>query len=133
MTDKERLEVIEAFVERGAGAVLCQNTRNVTDAIDVKTLIKYMNSGYAYYVLPIKPPVSHRWQNLILVPWTREDVPPVCWIRFKGCGDCSLICAIGNNCIETTTHIKRTFAELLSDCEYSTDLKTWHPCGKEGE
>lgn len=72
-----------------------------------------------------------------MVPWTREDVPPVCWLREK---------LINANVIQNhalvldirefnilTYNFSWTFQELLDLKEYSIDLKIWKPCGKEAK
>jgi hypothetical protein len=73
-----------------------------------------------------------------LVPWT--ELPPGVWVRLKNSPN------IAYQLIEIPSGVKLThgatgsttysYADLLSSFEYTTDLKTWHPCGtgvEEGE
>jgi hypothetical protein len=66
------------------------------------------------------------------VPWTADDVPPVCWVRWMVSGDSWYQVAAVN---QTGTHVWSgrliEYRQLATDCEYSTDLKTWKPCTKE--
>lgn len=68
------------------------------------------------------------------IPWTREDVPPVCWIISPKLGrtNSNLVIRISSGGITTGTKILRTWQDLFDYSEYSTDLKTWKPCRKEG-
>jgi hypothetical protein len=66
-----------------------------------------------------------------LVPWTQEDVPPVCWVfRDKEFSAKYLITAIHPKEVSIHGWGWFTYEKLLS-WSYSTDLKTWKPCGRE--
>lgn len=221
MTDKEKLEVIEAFVKKGQEAIeikLACGFHHLSGKWGLEGLISRLSGGDIFRVKP----TPHCWQNLIdfikkgdfkgkkgvrfgkqdtvlqqflfdngfgwleaknqkievddfselvfdkiyqmqnytpcasdyknwiyynpdlcqfveekpvLVPWTREDVPPVCWIRsigeIKSHGFCLIICVYADGL--ETKEVFRNWETLLNDYEYSTDLKKWHPCGKEGK
>jgi len=65
------------------------------------------------------------------VLWTRADVPPVCWLRHIAGGSLFAATAIWNDGVahrygDTTI----TWTLLSREYQYSTDLKTWHPCTK---
>lgn len=70
-------------------------------------------------------------------PWSKpKDVPgPICWIREARFPTAqSMILGIGDRGVDymcsTTGDIETdTWGEIeQSNCEYSTDRKTWHPC-----
>lgn len=65
------------------------------------------------------------------VPWTMEDVPPVCWVRMKGNPNRhSLVTDLFKDSVQFCD-MQPSFCALLDRYEYSTDLMTWKPCGKE--
>ena len=127
-------EIIKAFAEgKDVGYFTSNNVWSHFNSIE--GLIGYL---YAEDKIPtIKPKPK-------LVPWTMADVPFDCWIRSK-----FNISHVNKIIKITTTHLNclanndftqnmlsscviRTlsFDELLEDWECSSDLKTWHPCGK---
>lgn len=68
------------------------------------------------------------------IPWTADDVPPVCWLR-HGALDFNthhMVVRTGQEGIILVNvgHIR--WAILASHWHYSTDRKTWKPCTKEG-
>lgn len=86
----------------------------------------FKRSDYLYY-----NPALCQFVEDKLVPWTREDVPPVCWLRNKKeHRNYALIINVWDNRVETQYH-HWFYTELVDLNEYSTDLKTWKPCGKE--
>jgi hypothetical protein len=69
----------------------------------------------------------------VLVPWTSiEEVPLDAWFRQKGLSIRLKITGL-NQFNNQVYFIKTAYSlsELEEDWEYSHDLKTWKPCGKE--
>jgi hypothetical protein len=98
-------------------------------------------SNFSYRITPDPDPKPE------LVPLTREDIPPVCWIRADGSKskDAFLVTQISPTCLyygvgtapgclgATLPYFKATFEDMFEDPEfaYSTDLKNWKPFRKE--
>lgn len=68
------------------------------------------------------------------IPWTADDVPPVCWLR-HGALDFNthhMVVRTGQEGIILVNVGPIRWATLASHWHYSTDRKTWKPCTKEG-
>lgn len=78
---------------------------------------------------------AHEWRlkpEPKTVPWTQEDVPPVCWLRKKRDSITwlvSFITSVGAGTVNSD--VVKTYDRLAVDYEYSIDLKTWRDCTKE--
>jgi hypothetical protein len=67
-----------------------------------------------------------------LVPWTQEDVPPVCWLTHNN-REYYAVTAIYNASVSSHSHGNISYPTLLLEWKHSTDLRTWKPCGREAE
>ena len=64
------------------------------------------------------------------VPWTMEDVPPVCWIQRRGANTVRLIGLIDTRSVASLS-LRVTYDYLAKHYKWSADLKTWKSCTKE--
>jgi hypothetical protein len=69
----------------------------------------------------------------LLVPWTMDDVPAVCWIkgiRVDG-HNCRLVVHVDTSGVFMGNNTNPClFDMLLKDFLYSVNRKTWAPCGR---
>lgn len=90
----------------------------------------FSSSDYLYYNPDLCQFVE---EKPVLVPWTREDVP-MCILRHRHSQNkYTVICAQLTGVTLLKSDYSYTYQTLLDDYEYSTDLKTWNPCGKESK
>ena len=65
------------------------------------------------------------------IPWTIEDVPPVCWVRSTDVDTTpSIVMAIDPRRGVLVAYYGWVPFQCLASWQYSSDLKTWLPARK---
>jgi hypothetical protein len=91
----------------------------------------------------------HRWTDVVSPKWsvdpkfyrikpelrtvqlTRDDIPPVCWVRRAPGHAAHLICAVYGDMVGVYGEMNVSYYNLMREgWEYSDDLRKWEPCHK---
>lgn len=120
-TTDEMIEVCQAIMD-GKQIQSCATYENANEFRDADD----KEPNFAVYHYRIKPAKK-------TVPWTQDDVPPVCWVRWVGdlAPKSVLVTEIRANGIMIRNGSFYDFHQCARELEHSTDLKTWKPCTKE--
>ena len=83
-----------------------------------------------------KAPIGGLKVEVKTVPLSVDDLPAVCWLRWKGEeGNFYLVTRVSTRGVfcQVNNGASIPFEYLLDKCEYSSDRKTWLPCSKQVE
>ena len=83
--------------------------------------VEELNNPNIYRVRPVPK----------LIPLSREDIPPVCWIRSPNKDSMWLVTHTGTESVSYNFN-SATYKWLFEEgYQHSTDRKNWRPCSKE--